>query len=88
MAIYQAPVQRFFYFQVQFIKVHCSGNSKTAIKCSLKKEQLSARRERDLGTKKRQYHNDPEKKRDAAKKRYNNKKESIKQYKRGKYLEI
>ena len=40
-----------------------------------------------MDTIKRKYHNDPEKKRDAAKKRYNNKK-TIKQYKRGKYLEI
>ena len=40
-----------------------------------------------MDTKKRKCHNDPEKKRDAAKKCYNNKKESIKNYKRGKYLE-
>ena len=39
-----------------------------------KKEQLAARQERDLVGKKRKYHNDHEKKRDAAKKRYNNKK--------------
>ena len=40
-----------------------------------------------MDSKKRKYYNDPEKERDAAKKTYNNKKESIKQYKRGKYLE-
>ena len=44
-------------------------------------EQLAARRERDLGSKKRKYHNDPEKKRDAAKKDIIIKRESIKQYK-------
>ena len=64
---------------MQFINIHCSANTKTAIKCALKKEQLSARREIDLDTKKRKYHNDPQKKRDAAKEIYNNKKESIKQ---------
>ena len=40
-----------------------------------------------MDSKKRKYYNDPEKERDAAKKTYNNKKESIKQCKRGKYLE-
>ena len=40
-----------------------------------------------MDSEKRKYYNDPEKERDAAKKTYNNKKESIKQYKRGKYLE-
>ena len=62
-----------------YIRVHCSANTKTATKCALKKEQLAARRERDLDTKKRKYHNDPEKKRDSAKKRYSNQKESTKQ---------
>ena len=52
----------------------------------IKKEQLSARREIDLDTKKRKYYNDPQKKRDAAKEIYNNKKESIKQSKNGKYM--
>ena len=71
---------------MQFINIHCSANTKTAIKCALKKEQLSARREIDLDTKKRKYYNDPQKKRDAAKEIYNNKKESIKQSKKGKYM--
>ena len=70
--VYYNTFPQTLYFQVQFIKVHCSGNTKTVIKCALKKERLSGRRERDLDTKKRKY-NDPEKKRDAAKKRYNNK---------------
>ena len=72
---------------MQFINVHCSANIKTAIKCALKKEQLSARRGIDLDTKKRKYHNDPQKKRDAAKEIYKNKKASIKQSKKGKYME-
>ena len=50
------------YFQVQFMKVHCAENAKNAIKSLLKKERLSARRERDLNTRKRKYHDDPEKK--------------------------
>ena len=50
------------YFQVQFIKVHCTENAKNAIKSLLKKERLSARRERDLNTRKRKYHDDPVKK--------------------------
>ena len=77
--IYYNTFPQTLYFQVQFINIHCSANTKTAIKCALKKEQLSARREIDLDTKKRKYYNDPQKKRDAAKEIYNNKKESIKQ---------
>ena len=50
------------YFQVQFMKVHCTENAKNAIKSLLKKERLSARRERDLNTRKGKYHDDPEKK--------------------------
>ena len=42
-----------------------------------KKEQLAARRERDLGNKKSKYHVDPEKKRDVAKKRYKKKEPNI-----------
>ena len=85
--VYYNTSPQTLYFQVQFIRAHCSAKSKTTIKCALKKEQLASRRERDWGIKKTKDHNDPEKKRDAAKKRYNNKKESVKRYKRGKYLE-
>ena len=52
-----------------------------------KKGAIISRTGESLDTKKRKGHNDPGKKRGAAKKRFNNKKESIKQYKRGKYLE-
>ena len=52
-----------------------------------KKGAIVSKTERHLDTKKRKYHNDPQKKRSATKKRYNNKKESIKPYNRGKYLE-
>ena len=75
------------YFQVQFIKVHCTVNAKNAIKCSLKKERLLANRRRDLDGKKIKYQDDPEKKRQAVKKRYSDKKESIKQYKKEQYVE-
>ena len=44
------------------MKAHCTENTKNAIKSSLKKERLSARRERDLNTRKRKYHDHPEKK--------------------------
>ena len=44
------------------MKVHCTENAKNAIKSLLKKERLSARRERDLNTRKRKYHDDPQKK--------------------------
>ena len=54
------------YFQVQFMKVHCTENAKNAIKSLLKKEGLSERRERDLNTRKRKYHDDPEKKKKGS----------------------
>ena len=53
-----------FYFQ--FMKAQCTENTKNAIKSSLKKERLSARRERDLNTRKRKYHDDPEKKKKGS----------------------
>ena len=49
------------YFQLQFIKVHCTVNANSAIKCLLKKERLSSKRQRDLNLQKRQYHENPEK---------------------------
>ena len=52
-----------------------------------KKGAIISKTGQRFGYQKRKYHNDPQKKKDAAKKRYYNKKESIKQYKRGKYLE-
>ena len=72
------------YFQMQFIKVEWTINAKTAIKCSLRKEILSARRCRDLKAEKRKYYDEPEQKRQAVIKRCENKKESIKQYKKEK----
>ena len=56
------------YFQMQFIQVDCTVNARTAIKCSLRKKILLARRHRDLKAKKRKYHDEPEKKRQAVKK--------------------
>ena len=40
------------YFQVQFIKVHCTVNANKSIKYKLKKKRLSARWEKDLLVKK------------------------------------
>ena len=50
--VYYNTFPQNLFFQVQFIKVHCSVNTKTVIKCALKKEQLSARQEKDLDIKK------------------------------------
>ena len=52
---------------MKFIKVDCSVNARSTIKGSLKKEQLSAKWHRELYAKKRKYHEDPEKKRQAVK---------------------
>ena len=56
---------RTLYFQVQLIKVHCTVNTKNTLKCALKKEQLLAKRQKDLHVKKK--YDDPEKKRQAVK---------------------
>ena len=61
------------YFQTQFMKVHYTVNTSSVIKCSLKKEQCSAKWQWDLNAKKRKYQYDPEKKKEAVKKRYANK---------------
>ena len=74
------------YFQVQFVKAHCTPNARNIIKYELKREQLLAREENDLLAKKKKYHSNPDKKRQAVKKRYYDKNESIKQYSKGKYL--
>ena len=70
---------------MQFIKVHCTVNAKNAIKCTLKKKRLSTRREKDLLAKTK-YHDDPEKKRQAVKKRNHDKDESVRVYSKEKYL--
>ena len=44
-SVYCNTFPQALYFQMEFLKVHCSANTKTAIKCALKKEQLSAGRE-------------------------------------------
>ena len=61
-SVYYNTYPLMLQFQVQFMKVHCTENAKNAIKSLLKKERLSARRERDLNTRKRKYHDDPQKK--------------------------
>ena len=65
------------YFHLQFIKVHCTGNTKNAIKYELKKEQFSARREQNLLARKRKYHDNSQKKKQAVKKRTHDKSTSI-----------
>ena len=66
------------YFQVESIKVHCTFNDKSAIISLLKKKWLSKKRQRDLNLQKEKYN--PEKKRQAVKRKYDDKKESVKQY--------
>ena len=44
--VYYNTFPQILYFQVQFIKVPWSANTKTSINCALKMEQLAARRER------------------------------------------
>ena len=41
------------YFQVQFVKAHCTPNARNIIKYELKREQLLAREENDLLAKKK-----------------------------------
>lgn len=62
---------------MQFVKANYSFNSKNAIKCALRREQLSASRERDLDTKK-EYLQVSEKKQ-IVKKKYHDKKQYKKQ---------
>ena len=45
-SLYYNTFPETLYFQVRFIKAQCSANTKTAIKCALKNEQLAAIRER------------------------------------------
>ena len=75
------------YFQLQFIKVNCTINGKSAIKCSLKKKRLSAKQQRDLNLQNRKCHENPEKKKQAEKRRYDDKEESVKQYTKEKHVE-
>ena len=85
-SVYYNTFPLILYFQMQFIKAHCTGIAKKAIKCGLKKERLSSRREKDLLAKKRKYHDNPEKEKQAFKKRYHDKSKSIRQYRKEKYL--
>ena len=72
--------RQWLYFQLQFIKVYCTVDAKSAIKCSLKK--VAER----FNSSKKEYHENPEKKRQVVKTRCNDKKESVKQYKKEKYV--
>ena len=51
----------------------------------IKKKRLSAKRQRILNLQKRNYHENPENKRKAENRRYDDKKESVKQYQKEKY---
>ena len=51
------------YFQIKFLNVECSANAKSVIKCSLKKDSLSAKQQRYLNAKKRKYNYAKKKKR-------------------------
>ena len=59
-------------FQIQ---CQCTVNARNPIKCSLRKDRLSPKGQIDLNAKNRKY-DDPEMKRQAVKKRYEDKKES------------
>ena len=71
---------------MQFVKIDWTANARGSIKCSLEKEILSARQQRDLKAEKRKYVK-PEKKRHVVKNSYEDKKESMKEYKKEKYVE-
>ena len=65
---------------------HCTANAKNAIKNALKKERLSVKWRRVLDTQKRNY-DDSGKKKQAVEKRYNDKKEFLKHYKKENVVE-
>ena len=69
LSVYYNAYLLTLYFRMQFIKVHCIVNDRSAIKCSLKKLRLSVKWPRDLNTKKK-YHCNLENKKQAVKKRY------------------
>ena len=64
-SVYHNTYPLTLYFRAQFMKAHCTENAKIAVKSLLKKEGLSARRERDLNARKRKNHDDPEKKKET-----------------------
>lgn len=75
------------YFQIKLTKIHYTVNTQSTIKCQLRKERLSAKWYRNLNAKKEIYHDDPEEKIQHAKKRFDDKKESIAQYIKEQYVE-
>lgn len=72
---------------MQFIKVNFNEIAEKVIKCSLKRERLLAKQQRGLNFQKRKY-DDPVKKRQVVQKKYNDKKESIKQHKKNNMWKI
>ena len=76
-----------FSFQMQFINFHYSVNIRSAIKCSLKKEQLSEKWPRDLKTKRIKHNHDRKRKSRQLKKDMRIKKNSQKGTKKNKYVE-
>ena len=77
------------YFQLQFIKVHCTFNAMSAIKYLLKKETIFSKVAATFESYEnlQKYYENLEKKRQLVKRRYDDKKESIKQYMKEKYVE-
>ena len=73
-SIYYNPDRLSLSFQIQFINVDYTVNAGSAIKCLLKKKQLSTNQQRNLRSKERKYHNDSETIRQAIKKRSKDKK--------------
>ena len=80
-SVYYNVYPLILYFQMKFIKVHCTVNSRSAIKYLLKMERLLEKQKRNLKAKAIKYHDDPQRKKQAIKKRYEDEKESIKQNK-------
>ena len=74
------------YFQAQFIKVHGTAIAKNTIKSELKKESLSSRREKDLLAKKENIRATQKRRKKIFKNRYYDKRKSIRQYPKEKYL--
>ena len=65
------------YFQIQFLKLKCTENTKSTIKTALKSERAKVR-----------YYRDPESKRQYQKRKYQENSEQNKDYRKKKYQEI
>ena len=69
-SVYYSTFSLTLYFQVQFIKVHCPVTAENAIKSELKQGAIVSKMEERFLAIKIKYHDNPEKKEQAFKKRY------------------